>query len=1083
MPGVIKPSRISAALQPQAVEGGSLLTVSAFLLFDVSDPYTLFTEQALWPMVAEQMPDGAIFDKGQLKPRAEMIIAGHALAPGDLPVTALKVTARFGDRVKRLAVFGDRFWRNTDRGLELAGPAPFDKMPVSEARAFGGEGFGANRAGKGFGADKLLEAGFDAPLPNVEDADNLILSPADMPQPAHFGPIGPDNPERMKLAGTYDKHWVNHVSPLRPADFNPLFHCDGPEDQRFETYLQGGETFSVTGMSRTGMPVSGTVPGFRVRAFVHRTGDDSLTETDMVCDTATLFPNVGKMTLAFRGLARSADRFADDIGTVLLAVEHADAAPRPHAHYDQVFRLRTDPEEAYKHALADHQLMPETDPAIRLARREERLERARLDREKFLADADWNIRKTLDREGLPAEVLPPPDPDRGSDVPLIALPSAEEFASGDFDIAELIEDAEALEAELNALADAEFAKAELLQRKVDKAAPEEVRSLVPSRPLASDAQLADLSLAPESDTPVAPDTLTDVPASLKQAATDNLAIDDIAARSAEAQANVSDMLHRLSDLTPNAEDQAAEQYRLACARALGAPEGALFHPLRQQLEELTIDTRLLPAALEDPLSLVSGERVAGLPASASATSAPSSPSQETDVLAALAKAGDMSATGVSGARQALPEALGPAEAALAAECGHLIEDGMEDQPLAGMMATLTKMELPEAEDADLPLSDRLEQVNEDLKASLDRIEPQFMEALATGRQLSPEALFPQEPMPAGVATAAGALVARHLAQGHDFKGADMAGLSLRGLDFSDRDLSGTFFEQADLTGAVFRNCLLDGAVFTSARLEHAVFEGCSLTGANLSGANLREADLSAARLAGMTLICTDLTGVRASHAELQDVTLVECTLDDADLDGSRLENVKLTRGSAERLGLRQASLGSVLFVDLPLHKASFAASKMQQVVFTEVAAKAADFTAATLSETGFHGGCDLASARFENILAVDTCWNGALLEESLYLRADCRSCLFNQCDMQWVDGRAASFKKAKFLQSDLKYSDFGAADFFAASLSQTDLRRASMRHANLYAADLVDARLASCDLSHANLGATAIQHAVCVAPH
>jgi len=1082
MPGIMKPSRVSAALQPQAAEGGSILTVSAFLLFDIADPYQLFTEQALWPMVTEQMPEGGIFDKGQLKPRAEMIIAGHALAPAHLPVAALKASARLGDRVKRLAVFGDRFWRLTDRGVEMSAPEPFDKMPICESRAFGGEGFAPNPKGKGFGALKPAEAGLDVPLPNIERADAPILSPGDTPLPAHFGPIAPDHPDRLKLAGTHDMHWVKNVSPLKPDDFNPLFHCDAPEDQRFESYFKGGETFSVSGMSRSGQPVAGTLPGFRLRAFVHRPADDSLTETDMVCDTVTLFPNVGKATMAFRGLARSGDRLAEDIGHVLLAVERTDAPPRPADYYQHVFRLRMDPEHAHKYALADHQLMPETDPSIRLAKREERLERARQERQKFVEDADWHIRRTMDRTGMPADLLPPVDADRGKDVPLIGMPTAEEFASGDFDIAELIEDAEALEAQLNSLADAEFAKAELIQQNVDTATPKEIQALLPARPLASEEQLADLETGPSSLEESVAAPLSDLPATLSEAASDNLDLDKIASTSAEAQTRISEMLQRLGDMKPGLEDQASDQYRLACARALGLPEGSLFFPIRQQLEEQKLQTQNLPEALEDPMSVLSNEAASELNLVPVPSVAPPSdnPQTDTDVFGALAKAGEMSDNGLSDAEAALSEVLAPAEEALAAECAHLVEEGMEDQPLAGIMEKLNKIDLPKPDNTDLPLNQQLEQINEDLRTSLDRLEPQFLESLASGRQMSPEALFPQEPMAPGVAIAAGTMVAQKLAQGHDFRGADLAGLCLRGVDFSGRDLSGTFFEKADLTGACFRDCRLDGAVFTAARLDHADLEASSLIGSNLSGARLHEANLSKATLAQTTLICADLTGIRGTNACLNALTLVECILDDGDFQGSEIGQVKVTRGSAERLGMRQSRLDGVLFIDIPLHKANFAGSKLRQVVFTEVAAKGADFTAAELRETGFHGGCDLATARFEDITAIDTCWNGAYLEESLYLRASCSSCLFNQCNMQWVDGRAASFKKARFLQSDLKHSDFGAADFFSASLSQTDLRQVSFRHANLYGADLMEARLASCDLTHANLGNTAMNHAICV---
>jgi hypothetical protein len=95
LPAIIKPSRVSVAHQTDPTKDGALTTVSAYALFDFEEPGRLLTEQALWPMVTEQMPNGAIFDKGQLKPKGEVIIAGNALSPTDAPIEGIRVSVRF----------------------------------------------------------------------------------------------------------------------------------------------------------------------------------------------------------------------------------------------------------------------------------------------------------------------------------------------------------------------------------------------------------------------------------------------------------------------------------------------------------------------------------------------------------------------------------------------------------------------------------------------------------------------------------------------------------------------------------------------------------------------------------------------------------------------------------------------------------------------------------------------------------------------------------------------------------------------------------------------------------------------------
>ncbi|MCK7611878.1 DUF2169 family type VI secretion system accessory protein [Roseibium sediminicola] len=1071
MPGIVKPSKVSAALQPHAVEGGSILTVSAFLLFDVAAPYKLLTEQALWPMVAEQMPDGGIFDKGQLKPRAEMIVAGHALAPGDQPVTGLKVTARLGTKVKRLAVFGDRVWRLTDRGVEIVGPQPFDKMPISELRAFGGQGHKSNPKGKGHKARQLVEAGLDAPLPNIERADTLILSPDDTPPPAHFGPIGADNPQRLQLTGTYDRHWQEHVSPCRPDDYNPLFHCDAPEDQRLESYFAGGEVFSITGMSRSGQPVEGTLPEFRMRGFVHRPSDDSLTEMALVCDTLTLFPNVEKAVLTFRGVTKSTDRFADDVGTVMLAVEHGFADPRPPEHYHRVFRLRTDPDDGYKHALSDFQLMPETDPAHLQAKREERLARARAERDRFLQNSQWFLEKTLQDQGLPAELAPPSDTTAIDDVPLVGLPTSEELANGDFDLAELIDEIEQLETSLTQKAQSEFARAGSTMRSLQEKLPENLRRHLPE-PGALTADPAELDLDPEMEAALASEITP--PDAIEQALQEAQSSHDCLGRASDLDALLSDALTSFNPHEQVSEEAIAGQCELARARAFRLTGGGLLHPVRQELDKNNPAQLDLPDFVED--------RGAAIPEHAAgkterlAANFPDTPEKvklDFDPFAHLPESVTDRVEDTDRMKAGSASAMNRA-AGLLAELNPSLAGDDPNKPLSNLMAMLETAPSLQDGEAELSIRDKIRDSGDTMVSALEESETSVEALLATGRRMSPAALFPMDPYFPETTLKVGAMVRKGLADGHDFKGADLAGLNLRGLDFSGKDLSGTFFEQADLTGASFADCCLDGAVFTSARLEDADFSGSSLASTNFSGANLRSARLNAVRLSDATVMGADLSGASVLGATLNHLTLMDCKLDFADFSGAQVTDLTVVRGSAIKLRFCNAVFEQAVFLELPMSEADFSCAKMNRVAFTMVEAPEAVFSRAQLAETGFHGNCNLTATHFESVKATQTSWNNAVLEEALFLRADCRASLFNKCNLQSVDGRAASFKECRFLQSDLKYGDFCAANFFSASLSQSDLRLASLRHANLYATDFMEARLAGCDLTDANLTNTNI---------
>lgn len=1058
MPAIMKPSRLACAVQSEPIRGGGMTTVSAFALFDFAEPRRLLTEQALWPMVAEQMADGAIFDKGKLKPKGEFIVAGSALSPGDEPVMGCRVSARVGGLEKRLAVFGDRIWRLTDRGIELLEIAPFIKMPIGLHAAFGGPNHKGNPWGKGHGARRIVEAGYDAPLPNVEDAAHLIRSVDDAPVPAHFGPLAPDSIERMRYAGTYDRHWMKKVSPLRPDDFNPLFNCDAPEDQRLEAYFEGVEPFAVSGMSRGDRLVGGTLPGLRPRAFVHRPADDSFTEIRMVCDTVTLFPNVTKAVLAFRALAKGESRFGDDIGTVMLAVEHAEDAPRPADYYLNVFRLRSDPEKAHKHALSDFQLMPERDPSVVTAHHQAKLEKARQDRVLFQENQVWAARRMAAEMGVPPELMPPPEPGQLDDLPLVAMPADEEIENGEFDLAQLLDEVEALEAVIREKADAGLAKAELARRALADALPPGILPAVAHAPIVDDEIMARHG-----------DLAPDDPFAAALAEIDGVRIDQISqikAPDTEAsralQTQIDDIFAAME--APQQDEEAAEkQFQQACARALKLPEGSLLHGARDALDGISFDIfsvedgSPMPEAMVAGLSETRDRKVPAGPANG--------PIPGMFDLGALDVDPGQSEESRKQAGAALVKAMP--------------QFGKEDDPLKALMETVRRIDPPgDPADAGLTIGQRIEKGRATGVAMLEGAEKDVDEGLAEARRSSPEAIFPMEPFADGVAARFGAFVAERLAEGHSFGCADLAGAALRGLDFSGLDLSGTFFEKADLTGANFTGTDLSGAAFTGATLDGADFTDADLSGANISQASLRGTRLDRCNLGNCTIIKANFSAASLRGATIASTTLMECILDKADLSDARIRDLQLLRGSADGFCADGAEIERAAFMDLSMAGASFSGSRLERIAFMQLRAPGASFAHARLDAVSFAGEVDMTGAGFEQVEARETAWNTVLLAESCFVRARCDACLFNACDMTACDLRLASLKGCHFGKSVLTDSDLFGANLFAGSLAQADLRRASLRGANLYSTDLLEAKLASCDLTGANLGKTLLEEPV-----
>ncbi|WPH14645.1 DUF2169 family type VI secretion system accessory protein [Variovorax paradoxus] len=179
------------------------------------------------------------------KTTTDVLVVGHAFAPGGQPVTTLDVGFRVGSMQKVLRVLGPREWG----ALGPTKPEPFVSMPLVYERAWGGVDIHAPDPGAAWDWRNPVGCGFAVrasnlhglPLPNIEWPDRLIRSWDDRPDPAGFGPICSHWQPRASYAGTYDDHWMATRQPLLPEDFDARFFQCAPVDQQAREFLVGGE--------------------------------------------------------------------------------------------------------------------------------------------------------------------------------------------------------------------------------------------------------------------------------------------------------------------------------------------------------------------------------------------------------------------------------------------------------------------------------------------------------------------------------------------------------------------------------------------------------------------------------------------------------------------------------------------------------------------------------------------------------------------------------------------------------------------------------------------------------------------------
>lgn len=271
----------------------------------------------------------------------------------------------------------------------------------------------------------------------------------------------------------------------------------------------------------------------------------------------------------------------------------------------------------------------------------------------------------------------------------------------------------------------------------------------------------------------------------------------------------------------------------------------------------------------------------------------------------------------------------------------------------------------------------------------------------------------------------------------------VAGEDWSGGDFSKLDLRGV-----DLSGAILQGCSL-----REARLDEARLGGAVLADAELVGASLRGAELSGA----------DLTRVRAASARFDGACLEDAILEEGDFAGASFGKAKCARAQfiqaqLPKVDLRGACLDEVDFTGARLEDARFEEASLQDAELAGADASRANFDGANLTQLRASRGVRLPRASFRRVLAANSNWAGALLDE-----AD-----FSFSELERADFSGASLVKTSFSGCNLPQARFAGARMVGASLLKAnvleglfeaaDLSHADLRGANLHGAEFWKAR-------------------------
>jgi hypothetical protein len=243
----------------------------------------------------------SLFQPGDLVPlkrRVDVVLVGHAYAPGGTPTRSMVARLRFGDIDKSIQVTGDRLWTQGAGGLVAGAPIPFVRMPLQYERAAL-----APDNPVGLAVDGAPQLGTHA-LPNLERLDD-----AGRPTPgaAGFGPIASTWRARRKLVDEAALFWAYGASMRKrsmgpaPAGFDFEFFNAAPREQQLDLF-RSGLAIELQNMRPAHPLLTTQLPAMKPQVFrVHpRTG--RVEEIALRCDTLWIDTDRAVVALAFRGL-------------------------------------------------------------------------------------------------------------------------------------------------------------------------------------------------------------------------------------------------------------------------------------------------------------------------------------------------------------------------------------------------------------------------------------------------------------------------------------------------------------------------------------------------------------------------------------------------------------------------------------------------------------------------------------------------------------------------------------------------------------------------------------------------------------
>lgn len=235
-------------------------------------------------------------DLAPFKPRADIILVGHAYAPRKQQAMSVTTRLLVGEVDKSIDVHADRAF-SQDGSLRQG--APFSKMPLRYERAAGGAGT-SNPVGVAPWPDRqgMIQ------IPNLQPAGLHLTGPQKPIPTINYGPIAPTWPSRLEKVSFLGPAWSHRAwfqQPI-PEGLDRGYFNVAPRDQQTDT-IRANERIILENLHPDHARLITSLPGLSPRAVAEH-GGGVREEIELYCDTLAIDTDQGRCSLTWRGQLR-----------------------------------------------------------------------------------------------------------------------------------------------------------------------------------------------------------------------------------------------------------------------------------------------------------------------------------------------------------------------------------------------------------------------------------------------------------------------------------------------------------------------------------------------------------------------------------------------------------------------------------------------------------------------------------------------------------------------------------------------------------------------------------------------------------